>query len=62
MTHVDLTPRVVATAIAVSMLIAGCGGATEPTGETAERSAPASSAVDGSELAGVQVDVRRDPG
>lgn len=44
------------------MLIAGCGGATEPTGETAERSAPASSAVDGSELAGVQVDVRRDPG
>jgi hypothetical protein len=49
-------------AIAVALLGTACGGATEPAGESPTSTESADSRIDGAELDGVHVDVRRDPG
>ena len=51
--------RRVVTAVAVALVVAGCGGSAD---ESTTTSSTAVNVVEGSELAGVHVDVRRDPG
>jgi hypothetical protein len=55
------TRRVLA-AVTVAIVLAGCGGGTGDNDSAGAPSAAASSDVEGAELAGVQFDVRRDPG
>jgi ABC-type uncharacterized transport system auxiliary subunit len=55
------TRRVFA-AVAVALVLAGCGSSDRDDGSAGVLSPAASTEVEGAELAGVHFDVRRDPG
>lgn len=62
MTALNGTPKLAATAIAAMLLVVGCGGASEQANDTPVAIESTGSGIDGSELTGVRLDVRRDPG
>jgi len=60
----NVDPRVTTRAVAaaaLALVVAGCGGSADESAVT-KPSSTASSAAEGTELAGVQFDIRRDPG
>ena len=62
MTALNGRSKLFATAIAAVLLVAGCGGASEQTDEPPVPAESMDSDSNGSELAGVDLNVRRDPG